>query len=526
MAFSSEIFDCSICLQTLDDPVTTACGHTYCMKCIYGSWNIKENKRRPYSCPQCRKTFSSRPDLQKNTLLANLLEEHMKKTSESATSDEDEDSYTAPGDVQCDVCTGRKRKAQKFCLVCKASYCKTHLEPHLNALPLKKHCLAQASTRFKENLCSIHDRPLEFYCRTDQQLFCPLCVLEHKSHDIVTAEEEINAKKREVEKTREDVSVKRMVAESKITQLMNAKDEIRDAAWKASNDLEQRCSEQIRLFSDYMKKKCVEMTDKVGEMEKDGVDWIKRRLGELEREVHEQRTVENKLHQLSQTEDATKFFQGFQDLDHLNVLADSQEEFHPLEEFVNAQKDKFEQLSPSPPTDATLEMDPDTVHTCLHLSNTKREISWGRNNQAHPNHPDRFAHFYQVLCQKGLKNNRYWEVKWDGGIVEVAMSYKGISRKTADKASCFGHNEMSWKLVCAPSGCTFWHNNLHKGQIPPAFSRRVGVHLQYDQGKLSFYSVSEQDRLTLLHRVQTTFTEPLYAGFSVDLGAALEICKI
>ncbi|PWA23285.1 hypothetical protein CCH79_00021028, partial [Gambusia affinis] len=41
-------------------------------------------------------------------------------------------------------------------------------------------------------------------------------------------------------------------------------------------------------------------------------------------------------------------------------------------------------------------------------------------------------------------------------------------------------------------------------------SSRVGVYLDHRAGILSFYSVSET--MTLLHRVQTRFTEPLLAG--------------
>ncbi|MGL5902995.1 MAG: SPRY domain-containing protein, partial [Cetobacterium sp.] len=44
-------------------------------------------------------------------------------------------------------------------------------------------------------------------------------------------------------------------------------------------------------------------------------------------------------------------------------------------------------------------------------------------------------------------------------------------------------------------------------------SNRVGVYVDVSAGTLSFYSVS--DTLTHLHTFNTTFTEPLYAGFKV-----------
>lgn len=178
------------------------------------------------------------------------------------------------------------------------------------------------------------------------------------------------------------------------------------------------------------------------------------------------------------------------------------------------------------PADFRVEVDPNTVSACLCLSDRNRQISWSAVEQAHPDHPDRFTFRHQALCKMGLERSCYWEVEWDVGVVDLAVSYRGIKRKGSDNGCSFGHNKLSWKLTCSPSGCTFWHNSFHKGQIPPVQSRRAGVFLDYRAGTLRFFSVSDGGRFDLLHQIQTTFTEPLYPGFSVDLGATLKICNI
>uniref|UniRef100_A0A3B3UQ61 Tripartite motif-containing protein 16-like n=1 Tax=Poecilia latipinna TaxID=48699 RepID=A0A3B3UQ61_9TELE len=69
-----ETFSCSICLNLLKDPVTIPCGHSYCRNCITSFWDEGERKKS-YHCPQCRKTFTPRPELQKNIML-NICSKH------------------------------------------------------------------------------------------------------------------------------------------------------------------------------------------------------------------------------------------------------------------------------------------------------------------------------------------------------------------------------------------------------------------------------------------------------------------
>ncbi|KAK6309291.1 hypothetical protein J4Q44_G00207540, partial [Coregonus suidteri] len=73
-----------------------------------------------------------------------------------------------------------------------------------------------------------------------------------------------------------------------------------------------------------------------------------------------------------------------------------------------------------------------------------------------------------------------------------------------------GENDKSWSLQCYSGVYCFRHNNAENKVLGPQ-SSRVGVYLDHKAGILSFYSVS--DTMTLLHRVQTTFTQPLYPGF-------------
>ncbi len=190
ISVEEDQFKCPVCLDLLKEPVTIPCGHSYCKSCITDCWNEKD-RIGIYSCPQCRQTFSPRPVLGKNVVIADMVEK-LKKTRLQAAGHAVH--HTGPGDVQCDSCTGFKQKAVKLCLECRSSYCQIHLQ-HQNLFRGKKHNLMDATGRLQEIICLQHDKMLEIYCRTDLQCVCMLCLVdEHKNHDTVSTATAITEK--------------------------------------------------------------------------------------------------------------------------------------------------------------------------------------------------------------------------------------------------------------------------------------------------------------------------------------------
>ncbi|KTG38407.1 hypothetical protein cypCar_00018227 [Cyprinus carpio] len=161
-----------------------------------------------------------------------------------------------------------------------------------------------------------------------------------------------------------------------------------------------------------------------------------------------------------------------------------------------------------------LTLDPNTVNTQLMLSDENRKVMHMKTPQSYPDLPARFDTYPQVLCGESLTERCYWEVEWTGRVTGIAVTYKGISRKGVSDC-VFGWNEKSWSLFCSDNSYTVCHNNDRTDLIAPSPpSNRVGVYLDWSAGTLSFYSISDQT-LTHLHTFNTTFTEPLYAGFRV-----------
>uniref|UniRef100_A0A3B3SA21 B30.2/SPRY domain-containing protein n=1 Tax=Paramormyrops kingsleyae TaxID=1676925 RepID=A0A3B3SA21_9TELE len=161
-----------------------------------------------------------------------------------------------------------------------------------------------------------------------------------------------------------------------------------------------------------------------------------------------------------------------------------------------------------------LTLDPNTAHRHLSLSEGNRKVTRGAEWQPYPDHPERFDCWPQVLCRESLTGRCYWEAEWDGKKALIGVTFKGIGRKQG-RDCMLGANDKSWSLCCYPDSYSVWHNNK-KTVIPirPSGPRRVGVYLDWGAGALSFYRVSS-DGLTLLHRVTSSFTEPLCPGFGV-----------
>ncbi|XP_067465161.1 NLR family CARD domain-containing protein 3-like isoform X2 [Thunnus thynnus] len=171
-----------------------------------------------------------------------------------------------------------------------------------------------------------------------------------------------------------------------------------------------------------------------------------------------------------------------------------------------------------------LTLDPNTVNRELKLSDNNRKVTHVEEDQSYPDHPDRFDYCPQLLCRNDLTGRCYWEVEWRGDVF-ISVSYRGINRKGNSYDCLFGGNDQSWSLICSAGGrYSVCHNkrqtSISSSSYPSSssssssssVSNRVAVYVDCPAGTLSFYRVSS-DTLIHLHTFNTTFTQPLCAGF-------------
>ncbi|XP_026790826.3 E3 ubiquitin/ISG15 ligase TRIM25-like [Pangasianodon hypophthalmus] len=416
-------FTCPVCWNLLKDPVTIPCGRSFCKVCINGCWD-QEDVKGVYSCPQCRETFTPRPVLRRNNMLAEVVEK-LKKTERHAAS-----PAHVPGDVECDFCIGRKHKAVKTCLVCLASYCEDHLQPHYQSPAFKKHKLVEACAELQEKICSEHDKLIEIYCRTDQSFICYLCTMDqHRGHDTVAAKAERTEK---------------------------------------------------QSFPSLCVPPGCEDSPSITVNQHLSFDGVRKSLSDLKIQAEE--IYEEEFNKIRPQAAAVKMISPSE--------PKSREDF--LQYFCY------------------LTLDHNTAYPELILCEKDRTVTRTGLQQRYSDHPERFDSRTQVLCKESVCGRCYWEVEWSGDGVSISVSYKEISRKGQGHECLFGFNSQSWSLECTSSSVTFRHDKIETVLRVPS-SSRIGVYVDHSAGTLSFYSVS--DTMRLLHRVHTTFTKPLYAGF-------------
>ncbi|XP_077076176.1 uncharacterized protein LOC143729048 isoform X2 [Siphateles boraxobius] len=298
-------YSCSICLDLLNDPVTIPCGHSYCTSCINECWNTKEHKGT-YKCPQCRHAFNSKPPLNRNTILAEIMEKLRLGTKLHVS--EAAQSLAGPGEIACDFCAGEVFKAVKSCLECRASYCETHVHPHYNVPALKKHKLVKATVM---PICSKHDKLLEVYCRTDQVCVCMHCLMDdHKGHDTVPSTTE-----------RDEKQMKLADNQTKVKQTIQAKEKdlqkMKMDIASHSDSAKEAVKNSMRVFTElakFIEKRSTEVIEKIKAQEKADLDQGAKLQEKLKGEITELKKREGVLETLLQTDDNIYFLQNYESM--------------------------------------------------------------------------------------------------------------------------------------------------------------------------------------------------------------------
>ncbi|XP_038856001.1 E3 ubiquitin-protein ligase TRIM39-like isoform X1 [Salvelinus namaycush] len=513
---SEEQFLCSICLDVFTEPVTISCGHNFCMACITKYWDSKDLCQ----CPLCQERFYRQPKLRVNTTFREVVENFKKMRYKGR-----DGPPPKPGKVACDVCTGTKRKALKSCLVCLASYCETHLDPHQIAPPLKRHKLIDPVENLEDRMCNKLDKLLELFCRTDQTCVCQFCTeAKHKTHDTVPIEEECRERKAQLGKT-----------EAEMQQIINGRlkkvKKIRLSVDLSKRDAEREIAKSVQVFTALLRsieKSQVELVQVIKEKQKAVERQAEGFIKELEQEITELKRRSTDLKQLSHTEDPFQLLQRFITLvykrpptkvwSEISVHSDLcvgtvRRAVSHLEETLKKEMEKLPEVKlkriQQYAVDVTL--DPDTANPWLILSEDGKQVKHGATLQNLLDNPKKFDCHPFVLGKDGFSSGRfYYEVivkgktRWTLGVARESTDRKGIiTLRPEDGLWTVSRRDENVYLNCSSTPVIL---SLRKKP------QKVGVFVDYEEGLVSFYDVEAKSHIYSF--TGCTFTEKLYPYFS------------
>lgn len=459
---------CSICLDLFKDPVILKCGHNFCRYCICMHWD-ENGDDYGYQCPECRTVFTKRT-FTKNYPVQNLV------------------------DRMADLdFLGSAPKAPN---------------------PAKV-----------EGKCDQHGEDLKLYCQTDKRPICVVCRESrmHRHHEVAPLPEVANEMKMELKLRLIQLNWHKGQYMNVISADKRTKDEVR----RRKNRLKEKIEADVGALVQFLLDERDSLLDSLDAEEVATMAVIDENLKAAEEEhavvskaiadIHSHLGGKTSFESLSQSYNEAisgKFFESFEPVD---CQTDFSEFSGPFQLIM--WKKMMHVLHTMP---QNLTLDPDTAHPNLLISDFDTKVEESRIRIQEPDLPARFTRFCGVLATAMYASGQhYWEVDvrdkgvWYLGVTTECSNRKGFVNLTPSAGY--------WSLCLQDR----LYANGEDGRILVADywnSPRVGVYLDYNNGRLSFYDAVTMKRLFMFN---TCFDEPVYPFFSPgknDPGSRMQIC--
>ena len=270
-----ELLTCCVCKETLNEPTTLPCFHSFCKKCLARYVEIQRDDARRearaehlFKCPTCRTQFQLRQTqsverLPSNHFINNLLD--ILKIQQEAQN------------LPCESCNGQL-PAECRCVQCESYLCKICLKTHNNWPAFKRHDVltleelakpenqAKAKAKPRCHKDGHENKPLEYYCKTCQQLACITCVLldhpkpEHDCKPIIVVAEE---KKQALVTTSAMLQEKSVEGQNALQKIKRASQNLKDNDKRAKNAILQQEKEILEEITKKLKRNTAALIDEV-----------------------------------------------------------------------------------------------------------------------------------------------------------------------------------------------------------------------------------------------------------------------
>nr|XP_044993686.1 E3 ubiquitin-protein ligase TRIM39-like isoform X1 [Jaculus jaculus] len=440
---------CPVCLDYLQEPVITHCGHTFCKACITRSWKDLESH---FPCPVCRKTSRHR-SLRPNWQLGGMVE------------------------VAKQLKRGVKRKVRE-----------------------------------ESRLCPQHHQLICLFCHKDQEALCVLCSISHirQDHRVVPldqaaqdCQERLHECLEALEQKMRDVARSRSSEERKPRELRRLVQRRREQILQEFEELHRRLEQDERCLLSRLQDEEQELLGSL-RVSAARLGDQQQALSHMAAEV-EDRSQQSGLEMLKDVQSALKKCEELTTMEVAPVPIELTTTFGSFPRQYFVLRKILQELS------ANVTLDPETAHANLVVSEDRKSVKCVETRR--PNVPEKTPWRSNacpcVLATEGFSSGRhYWEVEvgdkthWDIGVCQKPESQKG--ELTQSPGNGF------WRLRLWNGDSYAATTSPFTPLVVKVKPKRVGVFLDYEAGTLSFYNVTDRSHL---YTFTDTFTEKLWPCF-------------
>ncbi|XP_053297586.1 E3 ubiquitin-protein ligase TRIM47 [Pleuronectes platessa] len=459
---------CAICLDYFKDPVILKCGHSFCRFCICMHWD-ENGSDYGYQCPQCRTVFNKRT-FTKNYLVQNLV--------------------AKLDDLEC---LGSSSSPPQ---------------------PVKV-----------DGKCEQHGEELKLYCQTDKRLICVVCreSRAHRHHEVAPVPEVANDMRMDLKQKLIELNWEK----SACLDITTAETLNKDEAVVNKRRIKEKIEADIGAMVQFLLSERDSLLEGLEIQAEDTVSLLDENLEMLEKEgadldkviadIHGHIGGKTSFESLAETWKEVVHREPFPSPEVLGVNTGYPKYSGPIQLIL--WKKMMHVLHTMP---QNLTLDPNTAHPYLFISDFDTKVEEGHVRNQDPEMPSRFSRFCGVLAIAQYSSGQhYWEVD----VRDKGVWYLGVTTQSSNRKGFVNLTPSAgyWSLCLQDR----LYANDEDGRIPVADhwdSPRVGVFLDYDKGRLSFYDGVTMKRLYMFDTCFDEAVSPFFSPGKNDPGSRLQIC--
>ena len=249
--------ECPLCLETVKNPKTLPCLHSFCLECLDELANYARRQlQTSIKCPVCQASF---PD---SDTFANLPSSfHLNRLVDVLAL---EDSRVKS--QKCNACD-ENNPATSYCFVCQSFMCASCFPYHQRFKATRGHRTALIDKLQAQDvqelierpvICSQQyheDQPLEFYCEDCKVLICVKCsIVSHNRHRVTDTRKAAPEQKIQVTEAVAKLKAEILLYENEIKKQTELKDKNITDIMNAEKKMTDSVEEWIRNLREHEKK--------------------------------------------------------------------------------------------------------------------------------------------------------------------------------------------------------------------------------------------------------------------------------